>query len=180
MQAYEKVSPVVAEAANTAAPYVKSAAKTATDLASPALKALQPVVQVRPSRRKLQLLTTWYCRWLLSLLASSAPLQMYPLSRVQRLPRLADKDRFPCSVADSSFMQSGVSQVESFLSAQGLNSQAIVSNARDAQFKVDGALTTAKPTVNSAYQTITATSPTILAEYALGLVAFYYLVLPSP
>ena len=68
--------------------------------------------------------------------------------------------------------------MDSFLYSQGLNSQAIVSNAKDAQYKAEGALNTAQPSVNSALRTITSTSPNVLAQYALGLVAFYYLVSP--
>lgn len=73
-------------------------------------------------------------------------------------------------------LQGAVGQVDSFLYSQGLNSQALVSNARDAQTKAESALNTASPSVNKALTTVSSSSPTVLAEYALGLVALYYLV----
>lgn len=48
VQAYDKASPYVNRAADTAIPYLKSGAQTASDVASPLLKQLQPVVQVGP------------------------------------------------------------------------------------------------------------------------------------
>ena len=73
-------------------------------------------------------------------------------------------------------MQSGLREADSFLYSRGLNSQALVSSARTAQSSAEDALTTAKPSVNSLYNTLSTSSPTLLAEYAVGLVALYYLV----
>lgn len=75
-------------------------------------------------------------------------------------------------------LQGAVGEVDTFLRQQGLNSQAVVSTAQDAQTKAQGALNTASPQVNSVLYTLTHTSPTLLAEYSLGLVALYYLVCP--
>ena len=46
MQAYDRVAPVVQDAANTASPYVKSAITTAGDVAAPALRAVEPTLKV--------------------------------------------------------------------------------------------------------------------------------------
>lgn len=48
MQAYDKVAPVVQDAATTASPYVKSALTTAQGVAAPALRAVEPSVKVHP------------------------------------------------------------------------------------------------------------------------------------
>ncbi|DBA85578.1 hypothetical protein WJX79_010531 [Trebouxia sp. C0005] len=44
-QAYDRVAPVVQDAATTASPYVKSALTTAQDVAAPALRAVEPSVK---------------------------------------------------------------------------------------------------------------------------------------
>ena len=46
VQAYDRVAPVVQDAANTASPYVKSGLKTAGDVAAPALRAVEPSLKV--------------------------------------------------------------------------------------------------------------------------------------
>ncbi len=46
LQAYDRVAPVVQDAATTASPYVKSALTTAQDVAAPALRAVEPSVKV--------------------------------------------------------------------------------------------------------------------------------------
>lgn len=46
-QALSQATPVVKDAADTVAPYVKAGLQTASDVAGPALKAAEPVVQVR-------------------------------------------------------------------------------------------------------------------------------------
>ena len=48
VQAYDRASPYLNNAASTATPYLKSGAKTANDLAQPALRELQPYLQVHP------------------------------------------------------------------------------------------------------------------------------------
>lgn len=46
-QALSQATPVVKDAADTVAPYVKAGLQTASDVAGPALKAAEPVVQAR-------------------------------------------------------------------------------------------------------------------------------------
>lgn len=46
VQAYDRVAPIVQDAANTASPYVKSGLKTAGDVAAPALRAVEPSLKV--------------------------------------------------------------------------------------------------------------------------------------
>ena len=46
VQAYDRVAPVVQDAAKTASPYVKSAITTAGDVAAPALRAVEPTLKV--------------------------------------------------------------------------------------------------------------------------------------
>lgn len=75
-------------------------------------------------------------------------------------------------------MQDAFGQAESFLNQNGLNSQAIVGTAKEAQGKAEGVINTAQPQIQPAVRFLQASSPTQLAEYALGLVAFYYLVRP--
>ena len=70
--------------------------------------------------------------------------------------------------------------MERFLSAQGLNAQALTANARQAQDVAGDAYVQSQPFVIRAYNTVSATQPGILAKYAVGLVAVYYLVRPAP
>lgn len=49
VQAYDRVAPVVQDAAKTASPYVKSALTTAGDVAAPALRAVEPSLKVTSS-----------------------------------------------------------------------------------------------------------------------------------
>lgn len=74
------------------------------------------------------------------------------------------------------YLQAGVGEVENFLAQQGLNANVIVDGAKKATGTASEALTNAKPVVDSTVNTLSATSPVILAEYALGLAALYYLV----
>ena len=46
VQAYDRVAPVVQDAANTASPYINSGLKTAGDVAAPALRAVEPSLKV--------------------------------------------------------------------------------------------------------------------------------------
>lgn len=73
-------------------------------------------------------------------------------------------------------MQSGVNEVEQFLSKQGLNAQSLISGGKDVTSKAEEAINYASPTVKSTANTIQATSPQILAQYAFALVGVYYLV----
>jgi hypothetical protein len=73
-------------------------------------------------------------------------------------------------------MQAGVGEVENFLAQQGLNANVIVDGAKKATDTASEALTSAKPVVDSTVSTLSSTSPVVLGEYALGLLALYYLV----
>ena len=75
-------------------------------------------------------------------------------------------------------MQSGFSEVESFLTKQGLNSQSILEGTKGVTSKAEEAINYASPTVKSTAGTLSATNPQLLAKYALGLAAVYYLVSP--
>ena len=76
--------------------------------------------------------------------------------------------------------QGSVGEVERFLEAQGLNARALLDGARQASATAGDALETARPTVDSTVSTVSSTllstDPVVLAEYAAGLVALYYLV----
>ena len=73
-------------------------------------------------------------------------------------------------------------EVERFLEAQGLNARALLDGARQAGATAGDALETARPTVDSTVSTVSSTllstDPVVLAEYAAGLVALYYLARP--
>ena len=66
--------------------------------------------------------------------------------------------------------------MEAFLSKQGLNAQSLISGGKDVTSKAEEAINFASPTVKSTANTIQATSPQILAQYAFALVGVYYLV----
>ena len=66
--------------------------------------------------------------------------------------------------------------MERFLSANGLNPQALTANAQKAQDVAGDAYVQSQPFLTRAYNTVNATQPGILAKYAVGLVAVYYLV----
>ena len=61
---------------------------------------------------------------------------------------------------------------------QGLNADVLANDVRKASGTASDALTQAKPTVDSTVVTLSRSSPTLLAEYALGAVALYYFVRP--
>ena len=71
-------------------------------------------------------------------------------------------------------------EVERFLEAQGLNARGLLSGARQATASAGDALETARPAVDTTVSTVSSallsTDPVVLAEYAAGLVALYYLV----
>lgn len=66
--------------------------------------------------------------------------------------------------------------MEQFLSKQGLNAQSLISGGKDVTSKAEEAITYASPTVRSTANTIQATSPQILAQYAFAAIGVYYLV----
>ena len=77
-------------------------------------------------------------------------------------------------------LQSGVSEVEQFLTKQGLNSQSILEATKGVTSKAEEAINYASPTVKSTAGTLSATNPQLLAKYALGLAALYYIVSSRP
>ena len=54
MQAYDVVAPAVKSAAETAAPYVKSAVSKVGEVAGPALQQAEPTIKARPVRTVLR------------------------------------------------------------------------------------------------------------------------------
>ena len=69
--------------------------------------------------------------------------------------------------------------MERFLSANGLNAQALLANTQKAQDVAGDVYYQNQPLLARTYNTVSATSPGILAKYAVGLVAVYYLVRPA-
>lgn len=69
-----------------------------------------------------------------------------------------------------------MTEVEQFLTRQGLNAGAIRESTRGVTEKAEEAINYASPTVKSTAGQISTASPTLLAEYVLGLLALYYLV----
>lgn len=68
-------------------------------------------------------------------------------------------------------------EAQRFLSNQGLAPPSnLVAKAEKASTVAESAFTSAKPSLTSSLTDLTAKDPGVLAEYALGLVAFYYLV----
>ena len=77
-------------------------------------------------------------------------------------------------------MQGGLGEAERFLNQQGLNvnSSALVDTTRKAQDVAGDAYVQGKPFLNRALDTVSTSSPGLLAEYALAALAVYYLVRP--
>lgn len=73
-----------------------------------------------------------------------------------------------------------MSEVEQFLNKQGVNSKAILDGTKGVTSKAEEAINAASPAVKSTAGTLSASSPATLGQYALGLIAFYYLVQPPP
>ena len=66
--------------------------------------------------------------------------------------------------------------MESFLAAQGLNTRVLVDGVQRAGGSASEALEQARPTLDSTVTTLSAFSPTQIAQYAGGALAVYYLV----
>ena len=66
--------------------------------------------------------------------------------------------------------------MQNFLGRQGLNAGNLADDVKKASGTASDALTQAKPTVDNTLFTLSKSSPALLAEYALGAVALYYLV----
>ena len=68
--------------------------------------------------------------------------------------------------------------MQNFLAGQGLSASNLASDVKRASGTASDALEQARPTVDSTLVTLSKSSPALLAEYALGAVALYYLVRP--
>ena len=66
--------------------------------------------------------------------------------------------------------------MQNFLAGQGLNANVLADDVKKVSGTASDALTQAKPTVDSTIFSLSKSSPALLAEYALGAVALYYLV----
>ena len=66
--------------------------------------------------------------------------------------------------------------MQNFLAGQGLNANVLADDVKRASGTASDALTQAKPTVDNTLFTLSKSSPALLAEYALGALALYYLV----
>ncbi len=189
MQAYNQAAPVVKDVTDTAAPYVKKGLETAGEVAAPVVKAAEPVVKVRRHR-------TWHLRLFdmlaplcVTLVGQCAQEESCLFTRLLSLSAFSGSTpfHFATSAPRVSFVhvkfalhgvraQAGVGEVENFLAQQGLNANVILDGAKKATGSASDALTSAKPALDSTVSTLSATSPVILAEYALGLAGLYYLV----
>lgn len=72
--------------------------------------------------------------------------------------------------------QNGLSEVEQFLSRQGLNAQQLVSGTREVTSKAEGAINYAAPTVKSTASTLSTSSPQALLQYGGIATGVYFLV----
>ena len=66
--------------------------------------------------------------------------------------------------------------MQNFLAGQGLNANVLADDVKKVSGTASDALTQAKPTVDNTLFTLSKSSPALLAEYALGALALYYLV----
>lgn len=67
-------------------------------------------------------------------------------------------------------------EVEAFLERNGLNSKALLESTRGVTSKAEEAIGIAAPAVKQTAGSLSTASPQTLGQYALGLVALYYLV----
>jgi len=72
--------------------------------------------------------------------------------------------------------QASFGEAQRFLTAQGINPPVLADKAGKAGSAAEGVFNQAKPSLTSSLTSLTSRDPTTLAEYALGAVAFYYLV----
>jgi hypothetical protein len=73
-------------------------------------------------------------------------------------------------------VQASFGEAQRFLTAQGINPPVLADKAGKAGSAAEGVFNQAKPSLTSSLTSLTSRDPTTLAEYALGAVAFYYLV----
>ena len=77
-------------------------------------------------------------------------------------------------------VQASFGEAQRFLTAQGINPPVLADKAGKAGSAAEGVFNQAKPSLTSSLTSLTSRDPTTLAEYALGAIAFYYLVSVSP
>ncbi|KAI3428061.1 hypothetical protein D9Q98_006445 [Chlorella vulgaris] len=80
--------------------------------------------------------------------------------------------------AASPVVQTGLKEAEKALASSGVPSSVDLSAAKPLMESTEQAVTTAKPFVEQAFTFLTTTEPLLLGQYALGLVAAYYLAPP--
>lgn len=73
-------------------------------------------------------------------------------------------------------LQASFGEAQRFLTAQGINPPVLADKAGKAGSAAEGVFNQAKPSLTSSLTSLTSRDPTTLAEYALGAIAFYYLV----
>ena len=73
-------------------------------------------------------------------------------------------------------VQASFGEAQRFLTAQGINPPVLADKAGKAGSAAEGVFNQAKPSLTSSLTSLTSRDPTTLAEYALGALAFYYLV----
>ena len=73
-------------------------------------------------------------------------------------------------------LQSSFGEAQRFLTSQGVNPPAITDKAGKVTSAAEGVFNQAKPSLTSSLTSLSSRDPGTLAEYALGAVAFYYLV----
>ena len=194
------------DAATTASPYVKSALTTAQDVAAPALRAVEPSVKVllssipyllQPVLESCPRLERPACHY-----QDSAVLQscleatkddlhgshacVIHASCASLTAHASDSSVVPCSVSLLIMcqqsrpcyrgVQASFGEAQRFLTAQGINPPVLADKAGKAGSAAEGVFNQAKPSLTSSLTSLTSRDPTTLAEYALGALAFYYLV----
>jgi len=85
-------------------------------------------------------------------------------------------DHVPTKQAPVLCTQASFGEAQRFLTAQGINPPVLADKAGKAGSAAEGVFNQAKPSLTSSLTSLTSRDPTTLAEYALGAIAFYYLV----
>jgi len=94
---------------------------------------------------------------------------------VKATASLAQDVSKPIVNAAGPIFQNGLSEVEQFLSRQGLNAQQLVSGTREVTSKAEGAINYAAPTVKSTASTLSTSSPQALLQYGGIATGVYFL-----
>jgi len=99
-----------------------------------------------------------------------------PDSCVLLCPLCQLADHVPTKQAPVLCTQASFGEAQRFLTAQGINPPVLADKAGKAGSAAEGVFNQAKPSLTSSLTSLTSRDPTTLAEYALGAIAFYYLV----